>query len=278
MGKKSKSEDPDWTPSCLQKMSENDLDDTSESFFSDEYFSDIEEVSDYDSESPETTLENEYLEYESILDHQNSIFCSNAYADAFGVFPKYLAQFKTVLEQVPVTPEDVFDDDEDEFPPLPQPFHQYLEVILKEESPIKSCLYIEVIEDEVPAVQQEPVASTSQVLQTPMRSRLSTPFTPQQLRTPVASSTPYKRTSSSTSKIPSIKNSSILDYFKVRNKNEETGGIGGGVKRKWTDEMEPNRLSQQENINPAKKILIVNWKIDFCVSNRKPDVRRLKSS
>lgn len=194
-------------------------------------------------------LEHEYAEYESILDHQNSVFCTNAYEDPFGIFSKHLAQFKTVLELTPVTAEDDLD--------LPQPFDHYLEVIWKEDTPIKSCLFIEEIPDDV--TEQEPIAGPSQVSATPVGSCLSMPFTPQ--RTPLATSTPKQTRSKGSAK----KNSSILDYFKPRNKNEQAGVVHT-LKRKRTEEMEieedsERRLSQQENTDPApspaKKILIV---------------------
>lgn len=116
----------------------------------------------------------------------------------------------------------------EELPLLVRPFYTCLEVVLTEEASVKSCLSIEEIPEENPT---------------------ETQTTPDRFKVPHGTSTPKSK---SRSKGSAMKNSLILDYFKLRNNNEELGGDVGTLKRKRTNEMEEN-----EQVNPAKKVLVM---------------------
>lgn len=181
----------------------------------------------------EAALEWDKINYESVLEHQNSLYCSNPYTDGFGIFGKNLSQFKTVLEEQST-------DNSDDDVPLDMPIDFYCVVVLKEESIVKQpCLCVEVISDE----NLDPKEGTSQVpaVQTPL-----TPSTPQHI--PVATSTPKTMTPFRSS---AHKNLIALNYFKSRKKELEEGASAS--KRKRLEEIQ-NLPSE----NPAKRVLLVN--------------------
>ncbi|XP_063701301.1 uncharacterized protein LOC134831496 [Culicoides brevitarsis] len=302
MPNKSTKRDPTWTPSCL-KDADSTFDD---SFCSDDYFSEID-VSEYESESAESNLEHEFPEYELVLDHQNSIFTTNAFEDAFGIFGKHLAYFKTVLEK---PAEEKIEQKDDEMPILNQPYHFYVNVVI-EESPKKSCLVLEEIEPEYgpsetgeivtptdddvpPLAASTPIVGSNRVLSTEQSTMMaSTPTkngflsnmglmfnpatAPPALISPFKSPLPKKPLSATSTPTQSSKkknfskhNKSILDYFKSVNENDddknaenhnssnEEVGVVSTLKRKRTNEMDEEGQKEQENINPAKKVLMIN--------------------
>uniref|UniRef100_A0A336KAY9 CSON005869 protein n=1 Tax=Culicoides sonorensis TaxID=179676 RepID=A0A336KAY9_CULSO len=214
-------------------------------------------VLDFDQKlSRDSKSQNLDFQYYPLLEHQNSIYCSHPYKDAFGLFTKHISQFKTVLECQPIKSEGsdiTWEESDSIFECNPMNFVQTV-MNVKQKTPKKSCLIIEEIND----------------LGSPMPSFHHPSATSTPSYTPKSSRIRSGKLGDSASK---LRNTSILDFFKVKstNNNLETQksgeiiGNGIGIKRKRsieTQNQDKENSFDDETVqelemteNPAKKML-----------------------